>query len=142
MRLRKKCRIAGADPDPSKDRAMAPDGNMYFHPDDPQYSDDFSQASPGAQHTFIHELGHISQDQSGENVRSAAFDRDYKYWPLVEKAGFLKLNKEQRAEMVADYFLLQMHNLQNTLLNKNGPAPKLQDYERHVPTVYPNGNQE
>jgi len=115
---------------------------MYFHPEDPQYSDDFSLASPESQHTFIHEVGHISQTQSGENVRSAAFDRDYVYWPLVEKTGFLGLNKEQRAEIVADYFLLKMYNLQYPSLNKNGPAPTLQDYERHVPAVYPNGNQE
>jgi hypothetical protein len=123
------------------DRAMSPDGNIYFHPLDKGYYDDFSKAPASAQHTFVHEMGHVRQTQKGENVRAAALDRNYVYWPLVPGKEFMQYGLEQRAEMVADYFLLmKFGSMYPSLLNQN-PRPTPADYEKVVPYKYrPSGD--
>ena len=49
-------------------RAMAPDGNIYYPPGNTSYSDDFSQGTLEQKWTFMHEMGHVLQNQSGINV--------------------------------------------------------------------------
>ena len=46
-------------------RAMAPMGNIYFHPDGGGWSDDFSKEPLGRQGFFIHEMTHVWQAQKG-----------------------------------------------------------------------------
>jgi hypothetical protein len=43
--------------------AMAPMGNIWFHPQDGGWSDDFAKEPVGAQAFFIHELTHVWQTQ-------------------------------------------------------------------------------
>jgi len=47
-----------------KDRAMAPDGDIYFHPKGNLYRDDFSKEGLNGQGLFIHEMTHVYQVQS------------------------------------------------------------------------------
>ena len=42
---------------------MAPTGNIHFHPDDPRWSEDFSNAPLDLQGLFIHEMTHVWQTQ-------------------------------------------------------------------------------
>ena len=44
--------------------AMAPMGNIYFHPDGGGWSDDFSKEPLGRQGFFIHEMTHVWQAQT------------------------------------------------------------------------------
>jgi hypothetical protein len=124
------------------DRAMSPDGNIYFHPEDQGYYDDFSNAPVRAKHTFVHELGHVSQTQGGENVRAAVFDRNYDYWPLQTGKRFFTYGLEQRAEMIADYFILKNYQMMRPSLLNSTPRPIVNDYEMIIPFVYPSGSQE
>src|ERR1044072_2957823 len=45
--------------------AMAPMGNIYFHPDGGGWSEDFSKEPLRAQGFFIHEMVHVWQAQAG-----------------------------------------------------------------------------
>ena len=45
--------------------AMAPMGDIWFHPDGGGWSDDFSDEPLGRQGFFIHELTHVWQTQKG-----------------------------------------------------------------------------
>ncbi|WP_420137286.1 vgr related protein [Sphingomonas sp.] len=44
---------------------MAPDGHIWFHPDDGLWREDFSTAHPRLQALLIHELTHVWQHQRG-----------------------------------------------------------------------------
>ena len=46
-----------------RNAAMAPMGNIYFHPDGGGWSDDFSKETIGRQGFFIHEMTHVWQAQ-------------------------------------------------------------------------------
>ena len=48
-----------------RNAAMAPMGNIYFHPDGGGWSDDFSTEPLGRQGFFIHEMTHVWQAQKG-----------------------------------------------------------------------------
>ena len=48
-----------------KRSAMAPMGDIYFHPDGGGWSDDFSTETLGRQAFFIHEMTHVWQAQKG-----------------------------------------------------------------------------
>ena len=85
--------------------AMAPDGNIYFHPAD--YMDDFSASTMGNRAWFMHEMTHIWQRQQGVNVYAAMLDRRYDYRPLAPGKGFQSYGIEQQADIVRDYFLLR-----------------------------------
>jgi hypothetical protein len=86
---------------------MAPTGNIHFHPDDPNWREDFSAADWALQGLFIHEMTHVWQAQ-----RSGRF-----YLPLMrhpfcryaysyrEGRPFLRYGLEQQAELVRHAFL-------------------------------------
>jgi hypothetical protein len=86
---------------------MAPCGHIHFHPDDPNWREDFSQAEWALQGLFIHEMTHIWQTQ-----RSGRY-----YLPLMrhpfcrygyrfhESRPFLGYGLEQQAELVRHAFL-------------------------------------
>ena len=87
--------------------AMAPMGDIYFHPDGGGWSDDFSKASLGAQGFFIHEMTHVWQAQRGGRwflplMRHPFCRYDYRYRPGKR---FDRYGLEQQAEIVRHRFL-------------------------------------
>ena len=50
---------------PASNSAMAPDGNIYFHPKAGGWSDDFASELISRQGFFIHEMAHVWQAQKG-----------------------------------------------------------------------------
>lgn len=106
--------------------AMAPDGNIYFHPAD--HVEDFSALGIRGKAWFIHELTHVWQHQHGIRVVFCGmFNRNYRYAPLVRGKPFLAYGIEQQAGMVADYF---------RVMSGYGPrqgSHSLADYEAVLP---------
>jgi hypothetical protein len=105
---------------------MAPDGNLWFHPDSDLFCEDFCDRDLALQGLFIHELVHVWQHQQGIflPLRRHPFCRyDYALKPgwKLERYGI-----EQQAEIVRHIFLL-----------KNGAkiagAPPLKQYEGVLP---------
>jgi hypothetical protein len=87
--------------------AMAPMGDIYFHPDGGGWSEDFSQAPLGVQGFFIHEMTHVWQAQRGGRwflplMRHPFCRYDYRYRP---GKGFDRYGLEQQAEIVRHRFL-------------------------------------
>ncbi|MEW6221691.1 MAG: hypothetical protein AB1634_19460, partial [Thermodesulfobacteriota bacterium] len=86
--------------------AMAPDGNIYFHPAD--YLDDFSQGTLGERAWFIHESTHVWQFQQKMDVGIgsvlAYFTGNTSYLPLESSTTWAALNVEQQANLVRDYY--------------------------------------
>ncbi len=88
---------------------MAPMGHLHFHPDAPQYCDDFAAAPLADQAHFIHEMTHVWQSQTLGRWylvlrRHPWCSYDYALkpgWPL-ERYGL-----EQQAEIVRHAFMLQ-----------------------------------
>lgn len=105
--------------------AMAPNGNIYFHPS--RYLDDFSSASVLTRAWFIHEMGHVWQHQQGINVYLAMLNRVYDYTPLFGRRRFHEFGLEQQCEIAADYFLLR-HGCRPCWGNH-----RIEDYEALLP---------
>ena len=88
---------------------MAPMGHVHFHPDSPNYCEDFAEAPLDAQGLFIHEMTHVWQTQTRGRWYLPlwrSFSRRYDYalrpgWRL-EQYGI-----EQQAEIVRHAFLLR-----------------------------------
>src|SRR5215212_4837536 len=87
--------------------AMAPMGNIYFHPEGGAWSDDFSLESPHRQAFFIHEMTHVWQAQVKGKfylpLMRHPFCR-YRY-RLDPGKPFDGYGLEQQAEIVAHRFL-------------------------------------
>lgn len=86
--------------------AIAPNGNIYFHPAD--FKEDFSIEARGAR-WFMHEMVHVWQHQLGYPVfwRGAArIKLDYDY-TLAEGRRLDDYNMEAQGEVLADYFALK-----------------------------------
>jgi hypothetical protein len=86
---------------------MAPDGHLWFHPDNDLFCDDFCDRDLGLQGLFIHELVHVWQYQQGIflPLKRHPFCRyDYSLKPgwKLQQYGL-----EQQAEIVRHYFLLK-----------------------------------
>jgi hypothetical protein len=92
-----------------KRSAMAPMGNIYFHPDEGGWSEDFSAEPLARQGFFIHELTHVWQSQRGGKfylpLMRHPFCR-YRY-ALVPGRPFERYGLEQQAEIVRHVFLDQ-----------------------------------
>jgi hypothetical protein len=88
--------------------AMAPMGNIYFHPDGGGWSEDFSSEPLDRQGFFIHELTHVWQAQRGGRfylpLMRHPFCR-YRY-EIVSGRPFGRYGLEQQAEIVRHAFLL------------------------------------
>ena len=89
--------------------AMAPTGNIHFHPRDPSSRDDFAAADLSLQGLFIHEMTHVLQAQQRGRyylpLMRHPFCR-YTYalregWPLA------RYGLEQQAEIMRHIFLAQ-----------------------------------
>lgn len=111
-----------------KNVVMAPNGNIYFHPEGDTYLDDFSTGTPGEKGLLIHELTHVWQNQKGVNVRSAVFNRTYKYLPLKAGKAFKDYGLEQQGDIVRDYYFLKEYNFR-----KKGNKTTLEEYEVIIP---------
>lgn len=87
---------------------MAPDGALWFHPDSPDWREDFSRESLGLKAFVIHELTHVWQHQRGVNLilKRLPLAR-YRYLPLKAGKRFRDYGIEQQAEIVRHAFMLR-----------------------------------
>ena len=86
---------------------MAPTGNIHFHPDDSQWSDDFAGESLSLQGLFIHEMTHVWQSQKRGRFYLPLMRHPFcRYsYQLREGQRFDRYGLEQQAEIVRHRFL-------------------------------------
>lgn len=86
---------------------MAPDGHIWFHPNNPAWREDFSAAHLGLRGLIVHEMTHVWQHQQGINLvlKRLPFAR-YDYLPLKPGKPFEAYGLEQQAEIVRDAYVL------------------------------------
>ena len=107
-----------------KNVAMAPNGNIYFHPKGGLYSDNF--ADTNLKGLFIHEMTHVWQYQQGVNVAlKAMFNRTYSY-TLTPGKPLTSYGIEQQGAIVRDYYRLQ---------NDSASGPMIELYKQAIPFV-------
>jgi hypothetical protein len=87
--------------------AMAPMGNIWFHPDGGGWSDDFSKDQLGLQGFFIHEMTHVWQAQRGGFLYLPMMRHPFCRYDYSLKPGkpFGNYGIEQQAEIVRHRFL-------------------------------------
>jgi hypothetical protein len=90
-----------------RNAAMAPMGNIWFHPEAGGWSDDFSKEPLGRQGFFIHEMTHVWQAQKGGRfflplMRHPFCRYDYR---IRARKAFSRYGIEQQAEIVRHRFL-------------------------------------
>jgi hypothetical protein len=92
-----------------RNAAMAPMGNIYFHPEGEVWSDDFSQEPLRRQRFFIHEMTHVWQAQAKGRFYLPLMRHPFCRYCYALKPGqpFDGYGLEQQAEIVADVFLAQ-----------------------------------
>ena len=90
-----------------RNSAMAPMGNIYFHPDGGAWSDDFSKESLHRQAFFIHEMTHVWQAQAKGRFYLPLMRHPFCRYSYKLKQGrpFERYGLEQQAEIVAHRFL-------------------------------------
>ncbi len=90
-----------------RNAAMAPMGDIHFHPDGGVWSDDFSKEALGRQGFFIHEMTHVWQTQKGGRFYLPLMRHPFCRYSYELKPGkpFLRYGLEQQAEIVAHVFL-------------------------------------
>jgi hypothetical protein len=90
-----------------RNAAMAPDGNIYFHPLAGGWSDDFSLEPLSRQGFFIHEMTHVWQAQRGGRFYLPLMRHPFCRYAYALKPG-KRLDRygiEQQAEIVRHRFL-------------------------------------
>jgi hypothetical protein len=92
---------------------MAPDGNLWFHPQSNLFCEEFCDRDIGLQGLFIHELVHVWQHQMGVFLPLARHPFCRYEYRLEPGRHFLQYGIEQQAEIVRHVFLL-----------RNGRQPK------------------
>ena len=92
-----------------RNSAMAPMGNIYFHPDGGGWSEDFSREPLSAQGFFIHELTHVWQAQAKGRFYLLLMRHPFCRYGYTLKVGkaFHDYGIEQQAEIVRHAFLLR-----------------------------------
>jgi hypothetical protein len=92
-----------------RNAAMAPMGNIYFHPDAGGWSDDFSKEPLGRQAFFIHEMTHVWQAQKKGRFYLPLMRHPFCRYSYKLKAGkpFDRYGLEQQAEIVTHVFLAE-----------------------------------
>jgi hypothetical protein len=90
-----------------RNAAMAPSGNIYFHPHAGGWSADFSRESVGRQGFFIHEMTHVWQAQKGGSLFLPLMRHPFARYAYALKPGkpFRRYGLEQQAEIVRHRFL-------------------------------------
>jgi hypothetical protein len=107
---------------------MAPTGNIHFHPDDPNWREDFAVASLSLQGLFVHEMTHVWQTQKGGRfflplMRHPFCRYAYRFDPGRR---FGRYGLEQQAEIVRHAFLLRKNS-------KGIDSPSLAELEATLP---------
>ena len=92
-----------------KRSAMAPMGDIWFHPDGGGWSEDFSHEPLSQQGFFIHELTHVWQTQKGGRFYLPLMRHPFCRYHYDLKAGkpFWHYGLEQQAEIVRHRFLAE-----------------------------------
>lgn len=89
--------------------AMAPDGDIWFHPHGTLWRDDFATAEPSLQALFVHEMTHVWQAQRGGRwflpLARHPFCR-YRY-AIAPGRPFARYGIEQQAMIVEAVFRLR-----------------------------------
>ena len=86
---------------------MAPDGNLWFHPEGNLFCDDFCGSARNIQALFIHEMVHVWQHQQGVFLPLARYPFSRYDYELKAGKAFAQYGIEQQAEIVSHYFLLK-----------------------------------
>ena len=92
-----------------RNAAMAPMGNIYFHPEGGVWSKDFAKEPLGRQGFFIHEMTHVWQTQAKGRfylplMRHPFCSYHYTFEP---NRPFERYGLEQQAEIVRHVFLAE-----------------------------------
>ena len=92
-----------------KSTAMAPTGNVHFHPHGDLWSDDFAAEPLHCQGMFIHEMTHVWQAQKHGRFYLPLMRHPFcRYaYALEEGKPFDRYGLEQQAEIVRHLFLAQ-----------------------------------
>lgn len=86
---------------------MAPDGDIWCHPQGTAWCADYARAPIGLRAHFVHELVHVWQHQQGVPLWRRRWPlARYRYLPLRPGKPFAAYGIEQQAEMVKDAWLL------------------------------------
>ncbi len=90
-----------------RNAAMAPNGNIYFHPAAGGWSDDFADEPLFRQGFFIHEMTHVWQAQNGGRLYLPLMRHPFCRYQYELKTGkpFRRYGIEQQAEIVRHRFL-------------------------------------
>ena len=90
-----------------RNAAMAPMGDIYFHPEGGAWSDDFSKEPLGTQGFFIHEMTHVWQTQKAGRFYLPLMRHPFCRYDYRLKPGkpFERYGIEQQAEIVRHRFL-------------------------------------
>lgn len=90
-----------------RNAAMAPNGNIYFHPYAGGWSEDFAHETLSRQGFFIHEMTHVWQAQRGGRFYLPLMRHPFCRYRYALKPGkpFDRYGLEQQAEMVRHRFL-------------------------------------
>ena len=90
-----------------RNAAMAPDGNIYFHPAAGGWSDDFSAEPLFRQGFFIHEMTHVWQAQRGGRLYLPLMRHPFCRYGYALRPGkpLRRYGIEQQAEIVRHRFL-------------------------------------
>lgn len=107
---------------------MAPDGNLWFHPEGHLFCDDFCGAPINLQGLFIHEMTHVWQAQRGGRWYLPLMRHPFcRYgYDIAPGKPFRRYGLEQQAEIVRHAFLMR----QGT---KVEGKPRLAVYEALLP---------
>ena len=92
-----------------RNAAMAPNGNIYFHPVAGGWAEDFAREPLLRQGFFIHEMTHIWQAQKGGRFYLPLMRHPFCRYAYALKPGkpFQRYGIEQQAEIVRHIFLAE-----------------------------------
>jgi hypothetical protein len=92
-----------------RNAAMAPMGDIYFHPEGDVWSEDFSTESLPRQGFFIHEMTHVWQAQTKGRLYLPLMRHPFCRYDYVVEPGkpFDRYGLEQQAEIVTHHFLAE-----------------------------------
>jgi len=85
---------------------MAPDGNLWFHPNSDLFCEDFCQQDLNLQGLFIHEMVHVWQHQKGVFLPLARHPFCRYDYDIEAGKNFSRYGIEQQPEIVRHVFLL------------------------------------
>ncbi len=108
-----------------RNAAMAPMGNIYFHPDGGGWSEDFSREPLARQGFFIHEMTHVWQSQARGRFYLLLMRHPFCRYSYELKPGKMlrDYGVEQQAEIVRHRFLAAQ-GMKSTII----PPPEIMDF--------------